>query len=370
MSPFPIDNPPANYRTIDISEMKHELEGLSSSKVNMQMNLIAKIKFLYSKTLHMTNVTLRHPKMKQLLESNEKFDLIILDLFLTDALLGLSTVFDCPIVALSTNGPHTWVSEVLGTPRPASYVPHMYTDFIDRINLGKRLENEFFYYIEKILLKIFHLPNQEELFNEIFPKSNRTFNDVRKNAVALTLVNSHFSISFPKPFLPNMIEVAGMQINEAEVKPLPDDIKEFIESAEHGIVYFSFGSNVKTSSLDPEKVVELVAALSNLKQKVIWKFDDESLPVDSTKILIRKWLPQYEILGHNNTKAFISHAGLLSCIEAVYFAKPVIAVPIFGDQPTNAKKLVKAKLGLHLDFFNFNGKSLEWAVQEITSNQM
>jgi glucuronosyltransferase len=373
MSPFPMENPPENYFPIDISELNKIFDTRKSAlftKENMRMNVISKFKYTYTNTLVMTNFTLNHPEMKKLLKSNEKFDLIILDLFLTDALLGLSTVFNCPIVALSANGPHTWVNEVLGSPRPASFVPHMYTDFTDRMNLGKRLENSFFYFFETILLRLYHLPKQRELFEQVFPNSKQTFDEVRKSSVAIALVNSHFSISFPKPFLPNTIEVAGMQINEAKIKPLPEDIRNFIESAEHGVIYFSLGGNIKPSMMDDENKRNLVETLSNLKQKTIWKFDDDSLVVDPKKIMMRKWLPQYEILAHNNTKVFITHAGLLSCTEATYFGKPVIAVPIFGDQPQNAKKLANAKQGIYLEYFNFTGESVAWAVSEILSNPM
>jgi glucuronosyltransferase len=368
-----MEDPPENYTAVDMSDMNKLFEDRIDSlfmKENIQMNLISKFKFLYENTLLMTNFTLQHPEMKKLLNSNEKYDLIILDLFLTDALLGLSTVFNCPIVVISANGPHTWVNVVLGSPRPTTYVPHKYTDFIIRENLGKRLENEFFYFIEKILMKIYHLPAQEELFNEVFFKSSRTFNEVRKNSVAIALVNSHFSITFPKPFLPNMIEVEGMQINEAVMKPLPDDIREFIENSKHGIIYFSFGGNIKASQMDDEKKNDLIKAFSSLKQNIIWKYDEGSLDVDPKKIMVRNWLPQYEILGHKNTKIFITHAGLLSVTEAIYFAKPVIAVPIFGDQPQNAKKLSYEKYGIHLDYLNLTGTSLKWAVEEVLSNPM
>lgn len=373
MSPFPLEDPPANYKSIDISSMKKQFESRVSSlftEKSMRMDQVTKLKILYQNTLTMTNFTLQHHEMKTLLSSGEKFDLIILDLFLTDALLGLSTVFDCPIVALSANGPHSWVNDVLGSPRPASYVPHMYTEFSDRMNLARRLENEIYYFIEWILMRIYHLPEQEKLFDEVFVNSTKSFDEVRKSAVAIALVNSHFSISFPKPFLPNTIEVAGMQINEAVLKPLPDDIREFIENSEHGVIYFSLGGNIRTSQMDPDKLNDIARTLMQLKQNVIWKYDDENLNVDPKKIMIRKWLPQYEILGHNNTKIFITHAGLLSCVEAVYFAKNVIAVPIFGDQPQNAKKMARLNYGIHLDYFNFTGESLSWAVEEILSNPM
>ena len=318
--------------------------------------------------MHMTNLTLQHPEMKRLMKSDQKFDLIVLDLFLTDALLGLSTIFGCPVVALSSNGPHTWFNDVLGLPRPASSVPHMFTDFTERANLGRRLENEFFYYLEKLLLNFYHFPLQEQLFNEVFANfTTKTFNEVRKSSVAITLVNSHFSVSFPKPFLPNTVEVAGMQINEDVMMPLPDDIREFIENSKDGVIYFSLGNSMKASMMDANKKRDLIEALSRLKQNTIWQHG-ESLEVDSRKIMVRKWLPQHEILGHMNTKLFITQAGLWSCIEAINFAKNVIAVPIHGYQPLNAKKLASSKYGIRLDYLNFTGESLTWAVNEILSN--
>lgn len=117
-----------------------------------------------------------------------------------------------------------------------------------------------------------------------------------------------------------------------ETKPLPEDIKTFIESAEHGVVYFSLGGNLKPSAMDEQKKRDIYESLAKLKQKVIWKWDDESLEVDKSKFLIRKWLPQDDILAHDNVKLFVTHGGLLSCTESILKEKPVVGIPIFGDQ--------------------------------------
>lgn len=58
--------------------------------------------------------------------------------------------------------------------------------------------------------------------------------------VSLVLLNSHFSLGFPRPYFPNMIEVGGMQINQNPA-PLPKEIKDFIESAQDGVAFFSMG---------------------------------------------------------------------------------------------------------------------------------
>jgi glucuronosyltransferase len=114
---------------------------------------------------------------------------------------------------------------------------------------------------------------------------------------------------------PLQIEIGGFHVKNT-TNPLPVDIKNFIESAEHGVVYFSLGGNLRPSKMSDEKKHSIIAALSKLKQKVIWKWDEE-LNVDKEQFMIRKWLPQDDILSHKNVKLFVTHGGLLSCTEAI-----------------------------------------------------
>jgi UDP:flavonoid glycosyltransferase YjiC (YdhE family) len=60
---------------------------------------------------------------------------------------------------------------------------------------------------------------------------------------------------------------------------------------------------------------------------------------DPRKIYVSPWIPQNDILGHPNVKAFVSHCGKNGQYEALYHAVPVVAVPIFGDQPYNAERM-------------------------------
>jgi len=127
------------------------------------------------------------------------------------------------------------------------------------------------------------------------------------------------------------IEIGGFHVKN-ETKPLPDDLREFIESAEHGVVYFSLGGNLRPSKMKEQKKRDILASLSKLKQKVIWKWDDETVEVDKSKFIVRKWLPQDDILAHPNVKLFVTHGGLLSCTESILRGTPIVGIPIFGDQ--------------------------------------
>nr|CAH7741480.1 unnamed protein product [Callosobruchus chinensis] len=69
-------------------------------------------------------------------------------------------------------------------------------------------------------------------------------------------------------------------------------------------------------------------------------------------VMLQKWAPQFDILSHPNVKAFVSHGGLLGTIEAVHCGKPVVVIPQFGDQHTNAKALEASGGGVILNYEN------------------
>lgn len=85
-------------------------------------------------------------------------------------------------------------------------------------------------------------------------------------------------------------------------------------------------------------------------------------------VYISKWNPQDEVLSHPNTKAFISHCGLGSVVEARQHKVPIIGVPLFGDQPTNILKIVDEGWAINLDLRTITEKVLLDAIREILSN--
>lgn len=125
-----------------------------------------------------------------------------------------------------------------------------------------------------------------------------------------------FSIFFPFIFVfADVISIGGAHIKPA--KPLPTDIKKFIDEAKHGVIYFSLGTIVQSSKLPKEKLAAFFDTFKNLKQRVLWKFEDESLPGIPSNVMVRKWLPQNDILAHPNMVLFISHGGLFGTSESL-----------------------------------------------------
>lgn len=92
-------------------------------------------------------------------------------------------------------------------------------------------------------------------------------------------------------------------------KPLPKDLQTFLDESKNGVIYFSLGSFVKGTDMPPETTAIFLQTFAKLKQNVLWKFEDDSLPNIPPNVKISKWLPQTDILAHPNVVLFISHGG-------------------------------------------------------------
>lgn len=107
---------------------------------------------------------------------------------------------------------------------------------------------------------------------------------------------------------------------------------------------------------------------ASLKQKVIWKFEDD-IPNLPSNVMISKWFPQNDILAHPNVRLFISHGGALGTHEAIYHGLPILGMPFFGDQRRNIEAYVQSGWALRLDYANVTEQSLRWALSTLLDNK-
>jgi glucuronosyltransferase len=74
-------------------------------------------------------------------------------------------------------------------------------------------------------------------------------------------------------------------------------LKSFLDKAKHGAIFFSLGTNVRSDKLSTEKVKAFLDAFSELPQRVLWKWESDTLPGQPKNVMLGKWLPQNDILG-------------------------------------------------------------------------
>jgi UDP:flavonoid glycosyltransferase YjiC (YdhE family) len=67
-------------------------------------------------------------------------------------------------------------------------------------------------------------------------------------------------------------------------------------------------------------------------------------------------------------RLFITHGGLLSSIETVYFGVPILVIPIYGDQKLNAQLAIGNSYGLSLSYDELNEENLFQKLNELIEN--
>ncbi|XP_017145347.1 UDP-glucuronosyltransferase 2B31 [Drosophila miranda] len=366
VSVFPLKKPMPGYHDINVPNVIGAMRGdLAALWQSIQKPLTQKLIDHYHMGFRLTRALFVDPNFQDLLKSNRTFDAVICETFYNDAHYGLAEHFQAPLIGLSTGGGLTFITDMVGSPAPASFVPHIMLPFNDHMSLYERLVNVAFLAYERLLLDYYYLPGQEALYKEFFPENKHCFYEMRRNA-SLVLINQHVSLSFPRPYAPNLIEVGGMHI-DGKLSPLPAKIEKFLNESEHGAIYFSMGSNLKSKDLPPEKVQEILKAFRGLKQRVLWKFELEDLPNKPDNLFISDWFPQTDILAHPKVLAFVTHGGMLSTTESIYHGKPVIGLPIFSDQFFNMAHAEQTGYGIMLNFKSLNAADLKAAIERITS---
>ncbi|KAL3829282.1 hypothetical protein ACJIZ3_018084 [Penstemon smallii] len=129
-------------------------------------------------------------------------------------------------------------------------------------------------------------------------------------------------------------------------KRTEDNYLDWLSSKpDSSVVYVSFGSLV---NLPKTQMEEIAKGLLASKRPFLWVIrvneedgeDDAKLScleeVERVGKIVR-WCSQLEVLSHPCLGCFVTHCGWNSALESLSFGVPVVAIPQWFDQGTNAK---------------------------------
>ncbi|XP_055610277.1 UDP-glycosyltransferase UGT5-like [Uranotaenia lowii] len=369
VSPFPQSKPLKNYRDITTTIVWEAVKPFSSNMLEFaQKGMLDTIKSTYGFGHAVVNGTLNDPAVVELIASKEHFDLIVLEIFMNDAMLGFVHHFNVPCIGVSTFGASKWTNDLVGNIAPPSYVPNPFLGFTDHMTFAQRLMNTVMSGVEILVENVMDKPVQTEFYQQAFPDPKPSLDELKKTAVSAVLLNNHFSISYPRPYVTGMIEVGGMHVNRV-ASPLPESIQSIMDNATDGVIYFSMGSNIKSKDLPPAKRDAFLKVFAKLKQTVLWKWEDDNLPNKPSNVIVQSWWPQDDVLAHPNVKLFITHGGLLSTTESLYHGVPVIGIPVFGDQHLNMANAERGGYGLSVAYQEISEDRLDEAINSILGNE-
>uniref|UniRef100_A0A7G3B2A5 UDP-glucuronosyltransferase n=1 Tax=Lutzomyia longipalpis TaxID=7200 RepID=A0A7G3B2A5_LUTLO len=269
-----------------------------------------------------------------------KFDLIIYDYIIGPMFLNFAEKFgNPPIIAATAFYSASMTTNMVGGAISPSYIPLPFLTF-DLNTFWGRVQNYFICTLDHLIKTYYIAPKLNAIARKDFP-NGADLRDLEKRT-KLVLVNKNPASDVIEPLLPNVIPVGGLQIQRN--KGLPEDLQKVMDSAKEGAILFSLGTNVQSAMLGKARQTEILEAFRALPQYTfLWKFEADELPVKvPDNVIVRKWLPQSDLLAHPNLKLFISHSGLLSTQEAAWFGVPILGLPVFADQFDNLRMSMQA----------------------------
>ncbi|XP_078595894.1 UDP-glucuronosyltransferase 2C1-like isoform X1 [Branchiostoma floridae x Branchiostoma japonicum] len=293
-----------------------------------------------------------------------RYSVVISDPFFPcGAILSAHRDFLIPHIALLRGSPFFLDAKDTGVPLPLSYVPSLLTDFTDDMTFLQRLQNV----VLSTLAPVMTRQDVCGIYNELVRKyigEEETIQSVTSRTV-MWLYRTDNVLDFPRPSMPNIVQVGGLNVRAAV--PLTEDIEAFVQSSgDDGVVVVSFGSMVKTMSTERQEV--FATAFARLRQKVVWRYVGEKPAGLGKNTKLLAWLPQNDLLAHPKTRAFITHAGSNGLYEALHHGVPMVCLPLFGDQPANAARVVARGLGVKLDFSTVTADQLYEAILLVVTN--
>ncbi|XP_050344511.1 UDP-glycosyltransferase UGT5-like [Nymphalis io] len=363
ISHFQLPDAPPTYRDILLSD-KQVYQGLSfESVIGNEVSRVPFETLVYTKAGNDDCKTLmNNNQVLHMIRTRPRFDVIIVESYNSDCGLALAANLSVPYIAFNPQPLHPWHYNRLGINFNSAYVPQSLLPYGRKPWFFDRVKSFLLYHITNWVYYIGSQVTDHVYLYKYLGDNVPTLENIASNA-SLVFVNTHKSVFGGLVRPDNVVDVGGIHIRPP--KAIPTEIERFINEAEHGVIYVNLGSSVKDSTLPIEKLNELVSTFRKLPLRVLFKWEGASLENLPRNVMSMRWFPQYDILKHENVKAFISHAGILSTIEALDAGVPVIAVPLFGDQFGNAATLVDAGVATTVNYENLRKDLLLDAINDV-----
>ncbi|KAL6616244.1 hypothetical protein ACP70R_038514 [Stipagrostis hirtigluma subsp. patula] len=177
------------------------------------------------------------------------------------------------------------------------------------------------------------------------------------------------------PCVPYMTLEGPHTRSNGEVNSLGDYFTWLDSQPVQSVLYVSLGSFLSVSA---SQVDEFALGLAASEVRFLWILREQSPRVqeligDTSKGMILPWCEQLKVLCHPSIGGFLTHCGMNSTLEAVFAGVPMLALPLFFDQPIGGRLIVEEwKIGLNLrDWTNKDSlirrEDVSWAAKRLIS---
>lgn len=156
--------------------------------------------------------------IQKLINSNEKYDVILVEYFTNNCLLGITWKLQAPVIGLSSCALPPWHHDTFGTPLIPSFMPTTFSAYSENMSFSERFLNFINNNGMKLLHRLFVQPATNRLLQQKFGTNIPSVEEIERNA-SLIFVNTHYSVFGVKPYLPSIVEIGGIHMkNEKPIE--------------------------------------------------------------------------------------------------------------------------------------------------------
>ncbi|KAJ8972842.1 hypothetical protein NQ314_000006 [Rhamnusium bicolor] len=221
ISNFPLSKPIPNYRDIDLGGTSQAfVDVIDMAQLDASNRIYKVLNTLFLS--YMANMScetgLSSKALQNFMKTKEKYDLMIIELFNSDCFLSLAHKIKAPIIGLSSCTPMPWTSERFANPTHTAYIPNNNMDYSDKMTFLERVENTVVTLFHQYHYEYFTLSRDEQIARKYLGRKASHVREFIKNS-SILLTNTHFTLTLPRPLVPNVVEIGGIHIGKVRTLP-------------------------------------------------------------------------------------------------------------------------------------------------------
>ncbi|PIC26045.1 hypothetical protein B9Z55_018747 [Caenorhabditis nigoni] len=259
--------------------------------------------------------------------------------------LYLASYLDMPsIISTFTGNRLNALAPVLGEPSFLHYLPAPTSTYGDGATIWDRAND--------VWHKIFSSYGFAKLFEMQYQQVKKLTNGKVKHwkeiihDVTYHFSNSNPYLDFVIPTIPKVVPIGGITVDHDDWNANDnhsEELDQLLNERKH-TVFISFGSMVRSVDMPAEYKESMIKVFHDHPNiTFLWKYEmpnDQDLVKKLPKnVHLAKWFSQNALLSDKRVDLFVTHGGLGSTMELANAAKPAIVIPLFADQPGNAKMI-------------------------------
>jgi len=185
----------------------------------------------------------------------------------------------------------------------------------------------------------------------------------RRHRGKLVMTNSAFGLEYNR-VLPPLLQMVGPMLEDTP-DALPRELEDWLGQA-RPVVFVNLGTLARPQ---PDLVQKVAAGLASDAFRVLWVLREATSLVFPPNVRVEPWVAsQVGVLAHPNVRLFVSHCGINSAQESLYWGTPVVGIPMLADQRDMAMRVQDASVGQMLDKNHFTAHQLRSAIGTVLND--